>query len=313
MRYLVTGAAGFLGTNLCSSLLEEGEEVLGMDNLSTGFSRNLSELKKSDCFEFISHDVVFPYPDLGEIDYIYNLACPASPPRYQKDPLQTFRTSVWGSWNAIEYAKKNLLPIFHTSTSEVYGDPLVHPQKETYWGNVNPIGVRACYDEGKRGAESLLSDYRRATGNPLKIIRIFNTYGPCMDPKDGRVISNFLNQALEGKPLTIYGDGKQTRSFCYVDDLILGIRKMEKSPKEFIGPVNLGNPSEFTLLEIVSALDEVCGKKLQKKFLPLPKDDPKQRCPDISLAREKLGWEPKTTLEEGLRKTIAYFKEIQGG
>lgn len=312
MRYLVTGAAGFLGANLCLKLLEEGHEVVGMDNLSTGFSYNLEALKKNKKFRFVKHDVTIPYPALGEFDLIYNLACPASPPKYQKDPVQTFRTSIWGIWNAIEYARPTKTPIFHTSTSEVYGDPLVHPQTESYWGNVNPIGIRACYDEGKRGAEALLMDYHRMTGNPIKVVRIFNTYGPYMDPKDGRVISNFLNQALSGKPLTIYGDGKQTRSFCFVGDLIEGLLKMEKSPKEFIGPINLGNPKEFTLLELVKAVEKATGRKQKAEFLPLPGDDPKQRRPDISLAKKTLGWEPKTSLADGLSKTLEYFTEISG-
>ncbi len=310
MRYLVTGAAGFLGTNLCLRLLEDGHEVLGIDNLSTGFSYNLETLRKNKKFSFLKHDVTQPYPDIGKIDFLYNLACPASPPRYQKDPVQTFRTSIWGIWNAIEFARKNKITIFHTSTSEVYGDPLMHPQKEAYWGNVNPIGIRACYDEGKRGAEALLMDYHRSTGNPIKVVRIFNTYGPYMDPKDGRVISNFLNQAISGRPLTIYGDGKQTRSFCFVDDLIEGIIRMEKSPKEFIGPVNLGNPKEFTLLELVKAIEKSIGKKQKLEFLPLPGDDPKQRRPDISLAKEKLNWGPDTSLETGLSKTLDYFRAL---
>ncbi|MBN2122159.1 SDR family oxidoreductase [Candidatus Micrarchaeota archaeon] len=313
MRYLVTGAAGFLGTNLCLNLLEDGNEVVGLDNLSTGFSRNLELLKKNPDFSFVQHDVVLPLPGLGEFSFFYNLACPASPPRYQKDPLQTFRTSIWGAWNAIEYVRKTGTPLFHTSTSEVYGDPSVHPQKETYWGNVNPIGIRACYDEGKRGAEAMLSDYFRASGNPIKIVRIFNTYGPHMDPSDGRVISNFLNQAIEGKPLTIYGDGTQSRSFCYVSDLIAGMRRMEKSPAEFIGPVNIGNPTEFTLLELIDSIESVLGKKPEVEFLPLPGDDPKQRRPDISLAKEKLNWEPKVQLKEGLGKTLSYFREIREG
>lgn len=310
MRYLVTGAAGFLGTNLCMNLLSEGHEVVGLDNLSTGFSHNLEALRGMENFEFVRHDVTLPVPEAGRVDYFYNLACPASPPKYQKDPVQTFRTSIWGVWNAICFVRDAGIPLFHTSTSEVYGDPLVHPQKEDYWGNVNPIGVRACYDEGKRGAEALLMDYRRAEKNPLKIVRIFNTYGPHMDPKDGRVISNFLNQALSGSPLTIYGDGKQTRSFCYVDDLIDGIRRMEKSPDDFTGPVNLGNPAEFTLLELVSKLEAASGKKLETVFRALPKDDPKQRRPDISLANEKLGWEPTTPLEFGLKKTMEYFSGL---
>jgi UDP-glucuronate decarboxylase len=310
MRYLVTGAAGFLGANLSLRLLEEGHEVIGLDNMSTGFSHNLEALKKNKKFTFIKHDITMPLPKIDDIDYVYNLACPASPPRYQKDPVQTFRTSVWGIWNLISLARNAKISIFHTSTSEVYGDPLVHPQNEGYWGNVNPIGVRACYDEGKRGAEALLMDYHRQAKNPIKIVRIFNTYGQHMDPKDGRVISNFLTQAIGQKPLTLYGDGKQSRSFCYVDDLIEGIVKMEKSPAGFIGPVNLGNPDEFTLLELADKIDEITKRKNKREFLPLPKDDPKQRRPDISLAKEKLGWQPKTKLKDGLRRTFEYFKRI---
>jgi len=310
MKYLVTGAAGFLGTNLCLRLLAEGHEVVGMDNLSTGTSSNLKKLQMENGFSFIRHDVVMPYPKkAGEADFIYNLACPASPPRYQRDPLQTFRTSVWGVWNATECARANNIPLLHTSTSEVYGDPLVHPQHEGYWGNVNPIGVRACYDEGKRGAEALLADYFRATEKPVKIVRIFNTYGPHMDQDDGRVISNFVIQALLGEKLTIYGDGQQTRSFCYVEDLVDGLVRMEKSPVDFLGPVNLGNPDEFTILELASAVEEVLDTKLHIEFLPLPKDDPTKRQPDISLAKKKLGWFPKVMLKDGLVKTVAYFKE----
>jgi UDP-glucuronate decarboxylase len=310
MRYLVTGAAGFLGANLCKRLLSEGHEVVGLDDMSTGFGRNVSMLKESDKFEFVRHDIVKPWPGMGKFGFVYNLACPASPPRYQKDPLQTFRTSVWGVWNAMEYVSPTKTPLFHASTSEVYGDPAVHPQPESYWGNVNPVGVRSCYDEGKRGAETLLLDYWRKTKNPVKIVRIFNTYGPLMDPQDGRVVSNFLVQAISGKPLTVYGSGKQTRSFCYVDDLIGGFVRIEKSPASFTGPVNLGNPDEFTLLELAEKISRVLGKKLTMSFLPLPKDDPKQRRPDISLARAKLGWEPKVKLEDGLVKTAKYFSQI---
>ncbi len=312
MRYLVTGAAGFLGANLCKRLLSQGHEVVGLDDLSTGFGRNVDMLKESGKFEFVKHDIVKPWPKMGEFDFVYNLACPASPPRYQKDPLQTFRTSVWGIWNAIEYVTPTKTPLFHSSTSEVYGDPAVHPQQESYWGNVNPVGIRSCYDEGKRGAETILMDYWRKTGNPIKIVRIFNTYGPLMDPEDGRVVSNFLVQAIAGKPLTMYGSGKQTRSFCYVDDLINGFIRMESSPESFTGPVNLGNPKEFTLLELAEKVGKVLGKKLEMNFLPLPQDDPKQRKPDIRLAKSKLGWEPKISLEQGLERTAEYFAEIAG-
>jgi len=310
MRYLVTGGVGFLGTNLCLRLLKEGHEVVVLDDLSTGFQRNLELLSKEKRFKFIKHDIVKPLQKIGKFDFIYNLACPASPPRYQKDPIQTLRTSVWGVWNALEYAKEDKTPVFHSSTSEVYGDPLQHPQPEGYWGNVNPIGIRACYDEGKRAAETLLMDYHRATGNPIKIVRIFNTYGPYMDPDDGRVVSNFIVQAIKGRPLTISGDGKQTRSFCYVDDLIEGFRKMEASPKDFIGPVNLGNPKEFTLLELADMIEGMVGKRIERRFVALPKDDPKQRRPDISLAKRKLAWEPRIALEDGLKKTMEYFKKF---
>lgn len=311
MKYAVTGACGFLGTNLCLRLLSEGHEVLGLDNLSTGTKRNLRLLQKNRGFSFKNHDIVKPLPSLQGAAFIYNLACPASPPKYQKDAIQTFRTSVWGVWNVIEAAEKSRIPILHASTSEVYGDPLVHPQKEGYWGNVNPIGVRACYDEGKRGAESLLMDYFRSSKNPVKIVRIFNTYGPHMDPKDGRVISNFLTQALAGKELTVYGDGKQTRSFCFVDDLIDGMRLMEDGPADFCGPVNLGNPQEFTMLQLAKAVEEAVGRKLRVLHLPLPQDDPVRRMPDISLAKERLGWSPKTPLAAGLAATAEYFSSLK--
>jgi len=313
MRYLVTGGVGFLGTNLCLRLLTEGHSVVALDDLSTGYKKNLEELKKHKGFTFVKHDIVSPLPaSLGKFDYIYNLACPASPPRYQKDPIQTFRTSVWGVWNVLQYALPTRTPIFHTSTSEVYGDPLVHPQKETYWGYVNPHGARSCYDEGKRAAETLIFDFHRAHNKyPIKVVRIFNTYGPYMDPEDGRVISNFITQALANKPLTIYGDGKQTRSFCYVDDMIDGFRAMERAPAGFIGPVNLGNPNEFTLLELADILKLIIGKKLKIKFARLPSDDPKQRKPDITFAKKRLGWKPKIGLKNGLKKSIPYFERFK--
>jgi len=310
MKYLVTGAVGFLGTNLCLRLLNLGHDIIGLDNLSTGYNKNLQSLKKHNNFYFLKHDVVDPLPDVGKIDLIYNLACPASPPRYQKEPIQTFRTSVWGLWNVTAYAKKNRIPIFHASTSEVYGDPLVHPQKEDYLGNVNPIGIRACYDEGKRAGECMLMDYHRTTGNQVKIVRIFNTYGPYMDPNDGRVISNFLIQTIKQQPLTIYGNGKQTRSFCYVDDLIDGFIKMENSDRDFTGPVNLGNPNEITLLELVKLIEKLVDRNLTVKYLQLPKDDPKQRRPDITLAKTRLAWFPKTELAVGLEKTFDYFRGL---
>jgi len=310
MRYLVTGGVGFLGTNLCLRLLEDGNEIVALDDLSTGFRRNVEMLSKNKRFKFIKHDIVKPLPDMGKFDFIYNLACPASPPRYQKDPVQTLRTSLWGVWNVLQYA--DATPVFHSSTSEVYGDPLEHPQKEAYWGNVNPIGIRSCYDEGKRAAETLLMDYHRTKGVPVKIVRIFNTYGPCMDPEDGRVVSNFITQTIQGNPLTIFGTGKQTRSFCYVDDLVDGFLKMEKAPKELMGPINLGNPKEFTLLELAALVEKLVGKEVEKVFVNLPVDDPKHRRPDISLARKALGWEPKTELADGLEKTIDYFKKLLG-
>jgi UDP-glucuronate decarboxylase len=308
MRYLVTGGLGFLGTNLCKRLLADGHEVVALDNMATAAKANAAALGKNKKFSFVRHDIVNPLPDIGKFDFIYNLACPASPPHYQRDPIQTFRTSVWGIWNVLEYAHPMGTAIFHSSTSEVYGDPLVHPQNEHYWGNVNPCGVRACYDEGKRAAEALLFDYNRKHGHPIKVVRIFNTYGPHMDPNDGRVVSNFAMQALRGEPLTVYGTGKQTRSFCFVDDMMDGFLKMEKSRADFLGPLNLGNPKEFTLLELAGVLGKVMGKRLKLEFLNLPKDDPRQRRPDIALAKSELGWEPKVGLEEGLGKTVKYFR-----
>lgn len=306
-KILVTGGAGFLGTNLCKRLLEDGNEVIALDNLYTGLPENISLLKNYKNFSFINHDVINPLPAV-EVDYIANLACPASPPHYQKDPIFTTKTSVLGAINVLELAKKNNAVVLQTSTSEVYGDPSQSPQKEEYRGNVNPIGIRACYDEGKRCAESLFFDYHRVHKIAIKVIRIFNTYGPHMDPKDGRVVSNFIVQALQGKPLTMYGTGKQTRSFCFVEDLVDGMVRMLATPAHITGPVNLGNPIEFTMLELVQALEEVLEKKVEVQFLPLPSDDPRQRCPDITLARTTLQWEPKIQLREGLRKTIPYFQ-----
>jgi len=310
MRYLVTGGVGFLGTNLCLNLLEEGNEVVVLDDLSTGFEKNLETLSGKENFRFIKHDIVEPLPQLDRFDFIYNLACPASPPRYQKDPLQTLRTSVFGIWNVLHFAKKDKTPVFQASTSEIYGDPLVHPQTESYWGNVNPIGARACYDEGKRAAECLLMDFNKRNKHPVKIARIFNTYGPFMDPKDGRVISNFIMQTLKDEPLTIYGDGSQTRSFCYVDDLIAAFRKFEATPMDFTGPMNIGNPKEFSLIDLVSLIEKIAGKSIEKKFVDLPENDPRKRNPDISMAKEIIGWEPKTSLEQGLRKSIDYFRQF---
>lgn len=306
MRYLVTGGAGFLGTNLCLRLLSENHEVVALDNLSTSFKRNVELLSAEKNFGLIEHDIVDPLPDMGSFDFIYNLACPASPPKYQKDPVHTFRTSVWGIWNVMRYAGKT--PVFQASTSEIYGDPLEHPQKESYRGNVNITGPRSCYDEGKRAAESIMMDLHKKTGQPIKIARIFNTYGPYMDPKDGRVISNFMMQTLADKPITIYGDGKQTRSFCFVDDLIDGFRIIEKS-ENFTGPVNLGNPREFSLLELIEKIESVTGKKLEREFKELPEDDPLQRSPDITLVRS-LGWEPRVSLVEGIKRSLDYFKSV---
>ena len=297
MRYLVTGAAGFIGTNLCLKLLEKNE-VVAMDNLSTGRQENVDLLSENKNFEFVMHDIVNPLPDLGEFDRIFNLACPASPPKYQQDPIQTLRTSVWGVWNVLNYGA----PVIHASTSEVYGDPAVSPQREGYFGNVNPVGPRSCYDEGKRAAETLIKDSKKTA----TIIRIFNTYGPYMAMDDGRVVTNFINNALSGKPLTIYGDGKQTRSFCYVDDLIDGI--MAISGLKETGPINLGNDNEITVLELADTLEQVLGKKLEKEFMPLPQDDPKSRCPDLSLAKKLISWKPETDLRTGLKKTIDSFR-----
>ena len=304
-RILVTGGAGFLGSHLIDRLLARGDEVLCADNLFTGDKSNLDHLSGHPRFEFMRHDVCFPL--YVEVDQIYNLACPASPVHYQFDPVQTTKTSVSGAINMLGLAKRVKAKIFQASTSEIYGDPAIHPQPESYWGNVNTIGPRACYDEGKRCAETLFFDYRRQHGLNIKVARIFNTYGPRMHPNDGRVVSNFIMQALQGEPITIYGDGSQTRSFCYVDDLVEGfIRLMDTGP-EFPGPVNLGNPNEFTMIELAEAVIELTGSKSRLENRPLPQDDPRQRQPDISLAREKLGWEPKTQLREGLTKTIAYF------
>lgn len=308
-KVLVTGGAGFLGSNLCKRLLELNYQVIALDNLFTGRMDNIEPLFADVRFSFIKHDVIDPID--VEVDYIFNLACPASPPHYQKDPVFTTKTCVIGALNMLELAKKYNAPILQASTSEVYGDPEVHPQVESYRGLVNPIGIRACYDEGKRCAESLFFDYYREYGVPIKVIRIFNTYGPNMDPNDGRVVSNFVMQALHGKPITMYGDGTQTRSFCYVDDLIEGmIAMMFHSPKDFIGPVNLGNPSEFNLLELAEAVLELTGSSSEIIFKKLPKDDPCRRRPDISLAHTVLHWQPKVSLKEGLQKTISYFKTV---
>jgi len=304
-RILVTGGAGFLGSHLCDRLLERGDEVVCADNLFTGSKRNIEHLHGNPRFEFIRHDVTFPL--YLEVDEIYNLACPASPIHYQHDPVQTTKTSVHGAINMLGLAKRLRCRIFQASTSEVYGDPSVHPQVEGYWGNVNPIGIRSCYDEGKRCAETLFFDYHRQHGLDIKVARIFNTYGPRMHPNDGRVVSNFIMQALQGHNITIFGEGQQTRSFCYVDDLVEGFLRFMNTEAGFTGPVNLGNPGEFTIRQLAEKVIELTGSKSQLEFKPLPSDDPLQRQPDISLAKSKLDWEPQVQLEAGLKKTIAYF------
>ncbi|GLR26286.1 UDP-glucuronic acid decarboxylase family protein [Limnobacter litoralis] len=306
-RVLVTGGAGFLGSHLCERLLNDGHEVICVDNFFTGSKENVAHLLSNPYFELIRHDVTFPL--YLEIDEIFNLACPASPVHYQHDPVQTTKTSVHGAINMLGLAKRVKARIFQASTSEVYGDPEVHPQPESYWGRVNPIGFRSCYDEGKRCAETLFFDYHRQHDLNIKVARIFNTYGPRMHPNDGRVVSNFIVQALRGEPITIYGEGNQTRSFCYVDDLIEGFIRLMNTERGFTGPVNLGNPGEFTMLELAKKVIELTGSKSELTFKPLPEDDPKQRQPDITLAKEKLGWEPTVKLEEGLQKTIDYFAE----
>ena len=307
-RVLVTGGAGFLGSHLCDRLLRNGHEVLCLDNFFTGSKRNVRHLADEPDFELIRHDVTFPL--YLEVDQIYNLACPASPVHYQHDPVSTTKTSVHGAINMLGLAKRLGARIFQASTSEVYGDPGVHPQPETYWGHVNPIGVRSCYDEGKRCAETLFFDYNRQLGLPIKVVRIFNTYGPRMHPDDGRVVSNFIVRALRGEPLVLYGDGEQTRAFCYVDDLIEGFVRMMESREDFTGPVNLGNPGEFTMAQLAELVLEITGSKSAVEYGPLPSDDPTRRCPDISLAKEELGWQPLTSLADGLKHTIEYFDEL---
>lgn len=309
-RILVTGGAGFLGSHLCEKLLQQGHEVLCVDNFYTGTKDNIVHLMEHKYFEFMRHDICFPL--YVEVDQIYNLACPASPVHYQHDPVQTTKTSVLGSVNMLGLAKRLKVKIFQASTSEVYGDPAVNPQTETYWGNVNPIGLRACYDEGKRCAETLFFDYNRMHGLEVRVARIFNTYGPRMQPDDGRVVSNFIIQALKGEDITIYGDGQQTRSFCYVDDLIEAQVRMMNNENGFIGPVNIGNPNEFTILELAEKIIAKIGSKSRLAFKPLPADDPMQRKPDISLADTQLAWQPKIALDDGLDRTIAYFRQKTG-
>ena len=305
-KVLVTGGAGFLGSHLCERLLAEGHDVLCVDNYFTGAKRNIAHLMGNPMFEVMRHDVTFPL--YVEVDQIYNLACPASPVHYQHDPVQTTKTSVHGAINMLGLAKRVKARILQASTSEVYGDPEIHPQTEDYWGHVNPIGIRSCYDEGKRCAETLFFDYHRQHGLGIKVMRIFNTYGPRMHPNDGRVVSNFIVQALRGEPITIYGDGLQTRSFCYVDDLIDAMVRLMDTPSAFTGPVNVGNPHEFTMLDLANAVIELTGATSELVFKDLPFDDPKQRQPDIALARQELGWEPTIELTEGLTKTIDYFR-----
>jgi UDP-glucuronate decarboxylase len=309
-RALVSGGSGFLGSHLCDRLIERGQDVLCVDNLFTGQKRNVAHLLPNPRFEFLRHDVTFPL--FVEVDQIWNLACPASPIHYQHDPVQTTKTSVHGAINMLGLAKRLGAKILQASTSEVYGDPSVHPQTEDYWGNVNPIGPRSCYDEGKRCAETLFFDYHRQHRLKIKVIRIFNTYGPRMHPNDGRVVSNFIMQALKAEPITIYGDGSQTRSFCYVDDLVEGMIRLMDSPDDVTGPINVGNPDEFTMVELAETVLRLTGSKSKLVRMPLPADDPRQRQPDITRARDTLGWAPKVALEDGLKETIAYFRTIAG-
>lgn len=307
-RIMITGGCGFLGSHLCERLLEKGHEIICVDNCYTGTKRHIRKMMDHHNFEFLRHDITFPL--YIEVDQIYNMACPASPIHYQFDPVQTVKTSVHGAINLLGLAKRVRAKILQASTSEVYGDPEIHPQAESYWGKVNPIGLRSCYDEGKRCAETLFFDYHRQHRLKIKVARIFNTYGPRMHPNDGRVVSNFIVQALKNKPITIYGDGSQTRAFCYVDDLVVGLIGLMESPDDFTGPLNLGNPGEFTILELAQKVIELVGAKTNIIHKPLPQDDPKQRQPDITLAKQQLQWQPKVPLEEGLKKTIAYFDEL---
>jgi len=311
MRILVTGGAGFIGSHLCERLLSERDEVICLDNFFTGSKENIRSLLGHYNFEFLRHDIIMPIE--LEVDRIFNLACPASPVHYQNDPVQTTKTSVHGAINLLGLAKRVRARILQASTSEVYGDPTVHPQPESYWGNVNPIGIRSCYDEGKRCAETLFFDYRRQHGLEIKVARIFNTYGPRMHPQDGRVVSNFIMQALSGEPITVAGTGMQTRAFCYVDDLVEAMVRLMKTGSDFTGPINLGNPVEFTILELAEKIIAMTGSRSRIRHVDLPADDPTQRKPDISLARSELGWEPRVTLDEGLELTIRYFKGLLSG
>ena len=308
MRILVTGGAGFLGSHLCDRLLKDGNEVICLDNFFTGRKGNIAHLFGRPDFELVRHDVIDPFK--FEVDQIYNLACPASPPHYQFNPIKTTKTSVMGAINVLGLAKRVKARVFQASTSEVYGDPSVHPQPESYWGNVNPIGKRSCYDEGKRVAETLFFDYHRQHGLPIKVARIFNTYGPRMHPADGRVVSNFIVQALKGEPITLYGDGRQTRSFCYVDDLVDGLVRLMDTDDEVTGPVNLGNPAEFSMQQLAELVVARTGSRSELAYAPLPADDPRQRQPDITRARELLGWQPTVALDDGLQRTIDYFKPL---
>src|SRR5450755_1842394 len=308
MRILVTGGAGFLGSHLCERLLADGNEVVCIDNFFTGSKQNIASFAGNPNFEFVRHDIIDPFK--YEVDQIYNLACPASPPHYQYNPIKTIKTSVMGAINCLGLAKRLRARVFQASTSEVYGDPQVHPQPESYWGNVNPIGKRSCYDEGKRCAETLFFDYHRENKVDIRVIRIFNTYGPRMHPNDGRVVSNFIVQALRGQDVTIYGDGQQTRSFCYVDDLVEFMVRMTDTEKGFTGPINIGNPGEFTMLQLAEKVLQLVGSKSKLVHKELPQDDPKQSRPVIDLAKSKLGWEPKVNLDDGLKETVAYFRRV---
>ncbi len=306
---LVTGGGGFIGSHLCELLLSRGNDVICLDNFFTGSKNNIRHLLSNPSFELIRHDVTIPIE--LEVDAIYNLACPASPVHYQHDPVQTIRTNILGAMNMLDLARRLRIPVLQSSTSEIYGDPQEHPQRESYWGNVNPIGVRSCYDEGKRCAETLFFDYHRQYGIPIKVVRIFNTYGPRMLPNDGRVVSNFIVQALKGSDITIYGDGSQTRSFCCVSDLVAGLAAMMQTPNRVTGPVNLGNPGEFTVRELAETIIRLTGSKSKIVYKPLPQDDPARRKPDVTLARELLGWTPEIALEDGLRQTIDYFRNLK--